>query len=769
MELLTFGEYNRLARLLRERGVEPADLLGPNATDLFEAAKATIATDRLKQLLDRGFLLSQAIEQWSARGIWVVSRADADYPKRLKARLKEDASPILYGCGEPQLLEKGGLAVVGSRHVDVYLLEYARGIGALAAEAECSLISGGARGIDVAAMQGAAMANGKVIGVLADDLGRAVLAREHREALMDKKLVLISPYDPAAGFNVGNAMQRNKVIYALSDAALVVSSDFEKGGTWTGAVEQLEQHRFVPVFVRSGPEAGKGIEALRKKGALVWPEPRDRASLEAALIVRLPANSNQPKLSESNIHDRDSVSSVTPETANVACNDTGNRSHLFISYAVEDNLLAKWLARKLAACGYAVWFDQMKLLGGEPWPQTIDEAIKNRTFRMLALISAHSLRKRKPTGERELAQRLGEKLGVADFLIPLKADGSELDWLTTTVSYIPFNQGWAEGWRALTKKLNSISAPRLLTNATRVAASSLPRGDDLLTDQGESLFTNIVRVKSFPPILRVFRVSQSLKSDEWRILEKTWAFYEIAADTLVALVSPPHEFADRIKPTPEQLLWAECELFRNVRARDIAVSLIMKVLARRLTRGGFHVHPNPKFTSTFYLPEDYTENGKITFNGFKGKKTWLQIRGRVAFRRGSAREVNFHNFAFRLRLARGLDQGFYVQLTPSLVFFDEMGNPILDKSVGPRRRRLTKMWWNNKWLNRVLAAEQMLTGLPAAGPDDLTLEPCLVTLKSPIGLNESFLQFDSDEDELPADEIDTELLLDDDVAMQADE
>ena len=63
-------------------------------------------------------------------------------------------------------------------------------------------------------------------------------------------------------------------------------------------------------------------------------------------------------------------------------------SHLFISYAVEDGLLARWLARKLAARGHPDWFDQIKLLGGEQCPQTIDEAIKNRTFRMLALISA---------------------------------------------------------------------------------------------------------------------------------------------------------------------------------------------------------------------------------------------------------------------------------------------------------------------------------------------------------------------------------------------
>ena len=216
------------------------------------------------------FLLSQAVERWQTRAIWVVSRADAEYPRRLKARLKEDAPPVLYGCGDAAILDTGGLAVVGSRHVDDALVEYTESIGRLAAKARRTLVSGGARGIDQAAMRGALDAGGKVAGVLADSLERAALNREHRNLLMDGQLVLISPYDPAAGFNVGHAMQRNKLIYALADAALVVSSDYEKGGTWAGAVEQLEKLRFVPVYVRSQrrTDEGAGCAAPKRRVAV---------------------------------------------------------------------------------------------------------------------------------------------------------------------------------------------------------------------------------------------------------------------------------------------------------------------------------------------------------------------------------------------------------------------------------------------------------------------------------------------------------------------
>jgi len=284
-ELLSLGDYNRLARKLRESRRQPADLLGTGieSKEALNLASEWFGRDRIEKLLARGFLLSQALERWTSRAIWVISRADASYPRRLKAKLREDAPPLLYGCGDSSLLDVGGLAVVGSRHVDETLLTYTQDTGVLVASAGFGLISGGARGIDAAAMAGGLRGGGVVVGVLADSLERAAINRENREPLIGKQLVLISPYDPAAGFNVGHAMQRNKLIYALADAGLVVSSDIEKGGTWTGAVEQLERLHFGPLFVRSVSDAPAGNHALIKRGAQAWPEPTDASSITELL------------------------------------------------------------------------------------------------------------------------------------------------------------------------------------------------------------------------------------------------------------------------------------------------------------------------------------------------------------------------------------------------------------------------------------------------------------------------------------------------------
>lgn len=323
-ELLTASEYGKLARFLYQNGCQPADLVAAGGSELVLELSKIVNSDRLKRLVARGFLLSQAIERWQARAIWVVSKSDDGYPARLKERLKDIAPPVLYGCGDSAILHTGGLAVVGSRNANPAVLDSATKIGELAARAQRTIISGGARGIDQAAMSGVLEAGGKTAGVLADSLERSVLNRDHRNYLRDGRLVLLSPYDPQAGFNIGNAMQRNKLIYALADAALVVQSDYGKGGTWAGAIEQLDKLRLVPVYILPNAQQDAAFESLAKKGALTWPNPTTPEDFGEALAARISSsdteqfsfsadNGNQPdEISESQKLPDTSMASLPP-------------------------------------------------------------------------------------------------------------------------------------------------------------------------------------------------------------------------------------------------------------------------------------------------------------------------------------------------------------------------------------------------------------------------------------------------------------------------
>jgi predicted Rossmann fold nucleotide-binding protein DprA/Smf involved in DNA uptake len=110
------------------------------------------------------------------------------------------------------------------------------------------------------------------VGILADSLERTVRAPAQREALQRGDLCLATQNRPNAGFHVGAAMGRNRLIYTLADFALVVASDFEKGGTWAGATEALKAG-WLPVFILEHSEMAEGNRQLLQKGGIRFPYP----------------------------------------------------------------------------------------------------------------------------------------------------------------------------------------------------------------------------------------------------------------------------------------------------------------------------------------------------------------------------------------------------------------------------------------------------------------------------------------------------------------
>lgn len=266
---LTPSEYHRLDEWLRSADLHPAELLSPDGEEVLRGGFPPLPVPRLLALLGRRAEVAAALETWGSAGLWVVSTRDAEYPERL--RVGRSAPPLLYGVGERALLGRGGLAVVGSRDADDAALSYARRVGHACAEQGISIVSGGARGVDSAAMLASVVAGGCAVGVLADSLLKAARSGKYREALGDGSVALVTPYDPGGGFERGKAMGRNRHVYALADHALVVSTAYEWGGTWSGASDALEGGR-TPVFVRIGPDVPAGNRRLLEQGAAAFPD-----------------------------------------------------------------------------------------------------------------------------------------------------------------------------------------------------------------------------------------------------------------------------------------------------------------------------------------------------------------------------------------------------------------------------------------------------------------------------------------------------------------
>ncbi len=269
---LSIREWARFALWLKDHELEPSQFLkGDPKSLLSNWMDKTVTLERVEGLLDRGGALGLALEKWQRTGLWIITRSEVDYPERLKRKLRLDSPPVLFGCGSRTLLNKGGIAVVGSRDADEDDLGFSSSLARTAANQGLSVVSGAARGVDESAMLGALEHEGTAVGVVADSLLRAVTSAKYRKHLLAGDLVLISPFNPEAGFNVGNAMARNKYIYCLSDAAVVVNSTPNKGGTWNGAIEDLK-NGWVPLWVKPKDSPTSGNTALVQKGARWFPK-----------------------------------------------------------------------------------------------------------------------------------------------------------------------------------------------------------------------------------------------------------------------------------------------------------------------------------------------------------------------------------------------------------------------------------------------------------------------------------------------------------------
>ncbi|HET8696476.1 MAG TPA: DNA-processing protein DprA [Gammaproteobacteria bacterium] len=281
---LTPTEWGKFAQWLRHAKLGPEALLAGDLREkLANWTDPHVTQNRIDRLLGRGSALALAIEKWLRSALWILTRSDPQYPARLKQRLKLTAPPVLFGCGNARLLDGSAVAVVGSRNAAEADLAYARQIGALTAQAGAAVVSGAARGVDEAAMLGALEVEGTAVGVLADSLLRASMSLKYRKYLLADNLALLSPFYPEAGFSAGNAMARNKYIYCLADAAIVVHSG-TTGGTWNGALENLDR-QWVPMWVKPTSDEAAGNAAIQKRGASWLPEEAgevDVATLTAA-------------------------------------------------------------------------------------------------------------------------------------------------------------------------------------------------------------------------------------------------------------------------------------------------------------------------------------------------------------------------------------------------------------------------------------------------------------------------------------------------------
>ncbi len=208
-------------------------------------------------------------------GVRLITITDPDYP----ACLKEIPDPPLF------LYAKGGLslagysealAIVGTRRPTHYGLRMAERIGADMASLGALIVSGMARGCDMAAHKGALGAGGATVAVLGTGVDRCYPpeARRVYDEIAGKGL-LLSELPMGTGPLPYNFPRRNRIISGLSRGVLVVEAPLRSGAMMTSRLA-LEHNR--DVFAVPGPASSyksRGPNSLIKQGAVLVEEAGD--------------------------------------------------------------------------------------------------------------------------------------------------------------------------------------------------------------------------------------------------------------------------------------------------------------------------------------------------------------------------------------------------------------------------------------------------------------------------------------------------------------
>lgn len=191
---------------------------------------------------------------------------DEKYPIKLSRRLNKKAPKTLYCMGNLELLELQGIGFCGSREASEKAIYAAEACTQELIANDMVAVSGYARGVDEAVHLAALKSGGTTIIVLPEGIDHFTIRKSLESAWDWERVLVISEFEPTAGWQAFRAMQRNSTIIGLSEAMIVVEAR-EKGGTMEAGKQTLKLQR--PLFTLSykDPSTSGGNLELQKKGA----------------------------------------------------------------------------------------------------------------------------------------------------------------------------------------------------------------------------------------------------------------------------------------------------------------------------------------------------------------------------------------------------------------------------------------------------------------------------------------------------------------------
>ena len=255
----------RVRQLLEHFGDAPA-ILRASKPQLLQVRGIGDDTAEAIAHWEKNIDLASELKRITDFGCHILTQADEEYPELLREIY--DPPVVLYVKGQLTARDKNAIAIVGSRQTTHYGIEVARKLGYQLAYVGVTVVSGGARGIDTAAHQGALNGKGRTVAVLGTGIN-LVFPPENAELFeriaANGALITQFPFNRPA--DKQSFPIRNRIVAGMTLGSVVVEASLSSGALITANFATDYGRQVFAVPGRIDSPRSKGCHELIKKGA----------------------------------------------------------------------------------------------------------------------------------------------------------------------------------------------------------------------------------------------------------------------------------------------------------------------------------------------------------------------------------------------------------------------------------------------------------------------------------------------------------------------
>jgi DNA processing protein len=285
------------ARQLLEFFGEPEAILKASKAQLLRVQGIGEETAEAISSWEKTIDLEDELKRIAEFGCQIVIQSDSEYPDLL--RQIYDPPIVLYVKGKLLPRDKNSVAMVGSRMTTYYGIETARKLAYQLAYLGVTVVSGGARGIDSAAHQGALSAKGRTVAILGTGIN---LVTPPENAKLFEQIAANGALVTQFPFNRPGDKQsfpiRNRIVAGMTLGTVVVEANLTSGALITANFANEYGRQVFAVPGRIDSPRSKGCHELIKKGAKLCEGAEDILSEFEYLF---PSSNRPPGVSETGV------------------------------------------------------------------------------------------------------------------------------------------------------------------------------------------------------------------------------------------------------------------------------------------------------------------------------------------------------------------------------------------------------------------------------------------------------------------------------------